>query len=88
MNGKKPPEGVSLKPLIGAATDAAAVRPGIIAVGFQEIVPLSASNVIVGSALTNIRAWDRLIAMELNGEAWYAVLSSPVRCIDSRRFGG
>ena len=47
-----------------------AERPGIVIVGFQEVVPLSAGNVFVGSALTNMQAWDRLIAAELNGEQW------------------
>ena len=47
-----------------------AERPGIVVVGFQEVVPLSAGNVFVGSALTNMQAWDRLISAELNGEQW------------------
>jgi hypothetical protein len=37
----------------------------------QEIVPLNAGNVIVGSATDNLEAWDRAIGAYLNGEAWY-----------------
>ena len=85
MNGKKPPDDLDLRPWIktgspsspqpsstarGHPDDEGASAPGIVVIGFQEVVPLSAGNVLAGSALTNIKAWDRLIAVELNGAEW------------------
>ena len=44
VNGRRPPQGLSLRPWLDAQqTDA-----DIVAVGFQEIVPLSAGNVVMG----------------------------------------
>ena len=70
VNGKKPPAELNLNPWIGAPSSTDGSKPGIVVIGFQEVVPLSAGNVLAGSALTNIRAWDRLIAAELNGKEW------------------
>ncbi|GAX73188.1 hypothetical protein CEUSTIGMA_g641.t1 [Chlamydomonas eustigma] len=83
VNGKKPPEDLSLKEWFGSKLSSSSPRPGVVVLGFQEVVPLSASNVFVGkhqclsasnvfvgSAQTNIMAWDKAIAAELNGGAW------------------
>lgn len=53
----------------GAAT-AAADGPDIVAVGFQEVVPLSAGNVIAGPSSEGADAWDHVLAATLNGDAW------------------
>lgn len=53
----------------GAAT-AAADGPDIVAVGFQEIVPLSAGNVIAGPSSEGAEAWDYVLAATLNGDEW------------------
>jgi hypothetical protein len=53
----------------GAAA-AAADGPDIVAVGFQEVVPLSAGNVIAGPSSEGADAWDHVLAATLNGDAW------------------
>ncbi|KAL6758898.1 Endonuclease/exonuclease/phosphatase [Haematococcus lacustris] len=79
--GKPPPPGLDLAPWLGLwdtvwpsvpGSGAGGGFPGIVAVGFQEVVPLNAGNVIVGSATHNLQAWDRAIAAQLNGEEWAA----------------
>ena len=44
VNGRRPPQGLSLRPWL----DAQQADADIVAVGFQEIVPLSAGNVVMG----------------------------------------
>lgn len=43
MNGRKPPPGLDLQPWLAAAAEA-----DVVVAGFQEIVPLNASNVMNG----------------------------------------
>jgi len=78
VNGKKPPSGLKLDTWLGKwkdtwpATSTNSAAPDVVAIGFQEIVPLSAGNVFVGLASKNLEAWDRALAVELNGEEWAA----------------
>jgi hypothetical protein len=44
VNGRKPPVGLNLAPWLAAAPEA-----DVVIVGFQEIVPLNASNVMNGA---------------------------------------
>eukprot|EP00200_Dunaliella_tertiolecta_P008069 CAMPEP_0202382550 /NCGR_PEP_ID=MMETSP1127-20130417/43771_1 /ASSEMBLY_ACC=CAM_ASM_000462 /TAXON_ID=3047 /ORGANISM="Dunaliella tertiolecta, Strain CCMP1320" /LENGTH=877 /DNA_ID=CAMNT_0048981771 /DNA_START=237 /DNA_END=2871 /DNA_ORIENTATION=- len=60
-----PSMGVQLRHELWAAR---AASPDIVALGFQEVVPLSAGNVVVGSDTSNVDAWDSLIFRHLNGE--------------------
>lgn len=53
-----------------SAAAAAAEGPDIVAVGFQEVVPLSAGNVIAGPSSEGADAWDQVLAATLNGDAW------------------
>ena len=53
-----------------AAAVAAAEGPDIVAVGFQEVVPLSAGNVIAGPSSDGADAWDYVLAATLNGDDW------------------
>lgn len=46
VNGRKPPLGLDLKPWLAAAPEA-----DVVVAGFQEIVPLNASNVMNGGLL-------------------------------------
>ncbi len=48
VNGKKPPAGINLQEWIGPLRDAQG--PDVIALGFQEIVPLTAGNAIMGES--------------------------------------
>lgn len=64
VNGRKPPPGLDLQPWL-----AAAVEVDVVVAGFQEIVPLNASNVmndLVGGSGEAAFAWDRLIGEALN----------------------
>ncbi|MEW5306934.1 MAG: hypothetical protein WDW36_009363 [Sanguina aurantia] len=82
VNGKKAPPGLTVHEWLGRwkeswptdsssdTDDVAFQGPDLIAVGFQEIVPLSAGNVIGVSVSTNAVAWDRVLAATLNGEEW------------------
>lgn len=45
VNGRMPPAGLDLRPWL----DVSASQPDIVAVGFQEIVPLNAQNVVMGA---------------------------------------
>lgn len=83
--GKKPPPGLKLHdwldqwkhcwpkeaaPAPGQPAAAAADGPDIVAVGFQEVVPLSAGNVIAGPSSEGADAWDHVLAATLNGDEW------------------
>jgi phosphatidylinositol-bisphosphatase len=80
--GKKPPPGLKLHewlnqwkecwPADGAkkSGSAAAAGPDIVVVGFQEIVPLSAGNVIAGPSSDGADAWDLALASTLNSDEW------------------
>ncbi|GIL84933.1 hypothetical protein Vretifemale_13525 [Volvox reticuliferus] len=66
MRGRWPP---------GAATTTAVGAnggdgPDMLAVGFAEIVPLSAGNVMGVWGSLHVDAWDRCLAVYLNGEEW------------------
>jgi hypothetical protein len=39
-------------------------------VGFQEVVPLSAGNALLGPTGEGADAWDFALAATLNGEEW------------------
>ena len=82
--GKKPPAGLKLHdwldqwkhcwpketaPAPGQPA-AAGDGPDIVAVGFQEVVPLSAGNVIAGPSSEGADAWDHVLAATLNGDEW------------------
>lgn len=143
VNGKKPPPGLKVSDWLSSLKEGSGGSGGgyadIIVLGFQEVVPLSAGNVIVGeswgtgrrvslqsthlgpgmklhlsasacfetflavlhvsldvclagSASTNIDAWDRAVAAELNGEQWYActtvTLLTETALVLPRRCGG
>ncbi|KAK9821522.1 hypothetical protein WJX74_007052 [Apatococcus lobatus] len=62
VNGRRPPQGLSLRPWL----DAQQADADIVAVGFQEIVPLSAGNVVMGASLDAASQWDQLIDNSLN----------------------
>jgi phosphatidylinositol-bisphosphatase len=79
--GKRPPNGLKLHEWLhqwkhcwpqAAATagSAAAGGPDIVAIGFQEVVPLSAGNVIAGPSSAGADAWDYVLASTLNGDDW------------------
>jgi hypothetical protein len=48
----------------------AGAGPDIIAVGFQEVVPLNAGNALLGPTSEGADAWDLALAATLNGEEW------------------
>ncbi|GIL53598.1 hypothetical protein Vafri_9213, partial [Volvox africanus] len=74
MKGRWPPGAMA------AATTAACASggggggggdgPDILAVGFAEIVPLNAGNVMGVWGSPHVDAWDRCLAVYLNGEEW------------------
>lgn len=79
--GKKPPPGLKLHdwldqwkdcwPKAATTSPASGVGgPDIIAIGFQEVVPLSAGNVIAGPSSDGADAWDFALASTLNGDEW------------------
>ncbi|KAG2429809.1 hypothetical protein HXX76_010593 [Chlamydomonas incerta] len=88
VGGKKPHPGIRLDEWLGpgagaagprlppqAGAAAAAAAPGgadVVAVGFQELVPLNAGSVMGVLANDNVDAWDRCLAAHLNGEEWAA----------------
>ncbi|KAG2437045.1 hypothetical protein HYH02_011308 [Chlamydomonas schloesseri] len=67
-----------LPPQAGAAAAAAVAQAGggggsdVVAVGFQELVPLNAGSVMGVLAGDHVDAWDRCLAAHLNGEEWAA----------------
>eukprot|EP00884_Botryococcus_braunii_P001968 jgi/Botrbrau1/11772/Bobra.0195s0097.1 len=61
VNGRVPAAGLDLSPWLNVASE-----PDIVAVAFQEIVPLNASNVVMGASLEAAATWDRLIEAVLN----------------------
>eukprot|EP00877_Chromochloris_zofingiensis_P012786 jgi/Chrzof1/7761/Cz02g35230.t1 len=44
--------------------------PDMVIIGFQEVVPLSAGNVIAGPTSDGADAWDFALAATLNGDEW------------------
>ena len=56
VNGRRPPQGLSLRPWL----DAQQADADIVAVGFQEIVPLSAGNVVMGVSLPSRSSYSTL----------------------------
>ena len=46
VNGRAPPQGVDLREWLAVGGEHG--QPDLVAVGFQELVPLSASNVVMG----------------------------------------
>ncbi|KAF8068242.1 Ocrl [Scenedesmus sp. PABB004] len=79
--GKRPPPGLRLHEWLdqwracwpGAAPrGGGACGPDIVVVGFQEVVPLSAGNVIAGPSAAGADAWDHTLAATLNGDDWAA----------------
>ena len=46
VNGRRPPADLDLRPWL----DLSSHPPDIVAVGFQEVVPLNAGNVVMGKA--------------------------------------
>ncbi len=81
MGGKKPPPGLKLHSWLNMwrdnwpARDAssplgAAEGPDMVVAGFQEVVPLSAGNVIAGPAADGADAWDQVLGATLNGDQW------------------
>ena len=50
VNGRMPDSNLDLKPWL----DAAGVGADIVAVAFQEIVPLNAQNVVIGERQTSL----------------------------------
>ncbi|KIZ02075.1 hypothetical protein MNEG_5880 [Monoraphidium neglectum] len=80
--GKRPPPGTKLHEWVGQWRDSwpkvtdggarAGAGPDIIAVGFQEVVPLNAGNALLGPTSEGADAWDLALAATLNGEEWAA----------------
>jgi hypothetical protein len=82
--GKKPPAGLRLHDWLDqwkhawpkeagkspGQQAATADGPDIVAIGFQEVVPLSAGNVIAGPSSEGADAWDYVLAATLNGDDW------------------
>lgn len=80
--GKRPPAGLKLhewldqwkhcwpKEVGQQLGELTADGPDIVAVGFQEVVPLSAGNVIAGPSSDGADAWDHVLAATLNGDDW------------------
>lgn len=62
VNGRAPPPELSLAPFINADRS-----PGIVVVGFQEIVPLTAGNVLSVESAALTAPWEILLDVALNG---------------------
>lgn len=87
--GKKPPAGLKLHDWLDQWKDCwpntqsantpasapASVGPDIVVIGFQEVVPLSAGNVIAGPSSAGADAWDYALASTLNGDEWWVILA-------------
>lgn len=70
-DGSWPSDSGSSGSSVNSSSSNCASRPDIVAVGFQEVVPLSAGNVIAGPSADGADAWDAALAAALNGQAWY-----------------
>eukprot|EP00879_Flechtneria_rotunda_P021216 GHRR01022349.1.p1 GENE.GHRR01022349.1~~GHRR01022349.1.p1 ORF type:complete len:170 (+),score=71.39 GHRR01022349.1:673-1182(+) len=83
--GKKPPSGLKVHEWLNQWKDcwpsasgshnadgrsSNTAGPDLIIVGFQEVVPLSAGNVIAGPTTEGADAWDFVLASTLNGDQW------------------
>jgi phosphatidylinositol-bisphosphatase len=62
-NGKSPPPRLDISQWL----DAAAERPDIVVVGFQEIVPLTPGKVLAVEDSAATAEWETIIAQALNG---------------------
>lgn len=73
VNGRPPPPGLDLSPWLAGASKA-----DIVAIGFQELVALNASNVVMGgnSSGDAARPWLRLIDAALNPRTGQSFSSS------------
>ncbi|GLC60378.1 hypothetical protein PLESTB_001605900 [Pleodorina starrii] len=74
MKGRWPPGAAASAgagaPAAGAPSGGGGGGPDILAVGFVELVPLNAGNVMGVWGNTHVEAWDRCLAVYLNGEEW------------------
>ncbi|EFJ47134.1 hypothetical protein VOLCADRAFT_105199 [Volvox carteri f. nagariensis] len=61
----------------GGGSGSGSNGPDILAVGFVEIVPLNAGNVMGVWGTAQVDAWDRCLAVYLNGEEWAAERYGP-----------
>ena len=61
-NGKRPPPGLDISPWL----DAAASKPDIVVVGFQEIVPLTPGKVLAVEDEKATREWEAIIERALH----------------------
>ncbi|KAI8476894.1 MAG: hypothetical protein J3K34DRAFT_516160 [Monoraphidium minutum] len=74
--GRRPPPGATLHEWLGLWKDAwpqvagGAPGPDVVAVGFQEVVPLNAGNALLGPSAEGADAWDAALAATLNGDEW------------------
>lgn len=64
VNGRAPAPDADLREWL--ALDGSQGEPSIVAVGFQELVPLNAGNIVMGASLESAAAWDKLIEAALN----------------------
>lgn len=62
VNGRRPPADLDLRPWLDMSNHPA----DIVAVGFQEVVPLNAGNVVMGGGLEAGSVWDMHIDRALN----------------------
>lgn len=67
--GRRVPADFDARPLVLPEGEP---EPDIVAVGWQEVVPLNAGNVLIGGAVDAALAWDRRLAAAFNGEQWAA----------------
>lgn len=68
MCGRKVPPAFDARELVAPKSDGPLAD--IVALGIQEVIPLSAGNVIAGGAMDAVTAWERRLAAAFNGEAW------------------
>lgn len=94
--GKKPPSKLKLTDWLdqwrdswprGTDSNAQQQGPDIIAIGFQEVVPLSAGNVIAGPNNEGANAWDYALACNLNGEEWAAKYAGKLFGVNPQQAG-
>ncbi|DBA87288.1 hypothetical protein WJX77_005794 [Trebouxia sp. C0004] len=72
VNGRRPPADLDLRPWLDISNHTA----DIVAVGFQEVVPLNAGNVVMGGGLEAGSVWDMHIDRALNYPVSYPVKQS------------